>query len=80
MKKLKFSLIAVAAILLIAFVVWPVKRQCPNGPCTTAPDAQGLVRTYYEVQPLGAVVLEDVTGQHVAVAYSSGYDNKKYRG
>lgn len=78
MKYLKASLIAVVAILVIAFAVWPVKRQCPNGPCTTAPDAQGLVRTYYEVQPLGAVVIEDLTGQHVAVAYSSGYDNKKY--
>ncbi|OBI81590.1 hypothetical protein [Mycobacterium asiaticum] len=79
MKHLKVILIVVATALLITFVVWPVKKQCPNGPCTTAPDAQGLVRTYYEVQPLGAVVIEDVTGQHVAVAYSSGYDNKKYR-
>jgi len=62
----------VAVLLLIAVLAVPTKVVCPNGPCSTAPDAQGNVHRYYEVKPLGVTLLEEVTGLRVSIHYSSG--------
>ncbi|MCV7098112.1 hypothetical protein [Mycobacterium kubicae] len=72
MRKLKLLLLGFAVIVVIALLAWPVKNVCPKGPCGTAPDAQGYVHRYYEVQPLGAVAIETITNQHLPLSYSSG--------
>ncbi|OBJ52391.1 hypothetical protein [Mycobacterium sp. 1423905.2] len=80
MGKLKPLLFGLVVIAVIVFIAWPVKKTCPNGPCGGAPDAQGNVHRYYEVQPLGAVVIETVTDQHVPVSYHSGYEDQRASG
>ncbi len=72
MRKLRAVLIASAAVLGIALLAWPVKEVCPNGPCTTAPDAQGSVHRYYEVKPLAAAVIDTVAGKSLPLRYTSG--------
>lgn len=57
-----------------AVLVVPVKVLCPNGPCSTAPDAQGNVHRYYEMKPLGADLVEQVTGLRIPIHYGSGVD------
>lgn len=69
----------IAVALLIAVLVAPAKVTCPNGPCTTAPDAQGNVHRYYEMKPLGAALIEEVTGLRVPIHYSSGVDTESLR-
>ncbi len=46
-------------LLLIAALALPIKQTCgnPRYSCATAPDAQGYVHYYYEVQPLGVVLI-----------------------
>jgi hypothetical protein len=68
----KFVLGGIAVAMVIALLAWPVKEVCPNGPCTTAPDADGHVHRYYEVEPLGAIVLETITGKSLPLRYSTG--------
>ncbi|ODR26774.1 hypothetical protein [Mycolicibacterium porcinum] len=69
----------IAVVLLIAVLVAPTKVTCPNGPCTTAPDAQGNVHRYYEMKPLGAALIEEVTGLRVPIHYSSGVDTESLK-
>nr|WP_286151310.1 MULTISPECIES: hypothetical protein [unclassified Mycobacterium] len=64
----------ITVALLIAGLAVPTKVICPNGPCTTAPDAQGKVHRYYEMKPLGAMLIEEVTGFPVTIHYESGQD------
>jgi len=72
MNKVKLALIGVAVVLLIALFAWPVKFACPRGPCTTAPDADGYVHRYYEVEPLGPAIIEKIIGTNFGIYYSSG--------
>ncbi len=72
MRRLRTVLVATAAVVLIALLAWPVKEVCPNGPCSTAPDAQGYVHRYYEVKPLAAVVIDTVSGKGCPLRYASG--------
>lgn len=63
----------VVAVLIVVLAV-PTKVVCPNGPCSTAPDAQGNVHRYYEMKPLGAKLVEEVTGFPIPIHYTSGRD------
>lgn len=69
----------IAVALLIAVLAVPAKVTCPNGPCTTAPDAQGNVHRYYEMKPLGAALVEEVTGFRVPIHYASGVDTESLK-
>ena len=64
----------VVVALLIVLLAWPVTQRCgnPRYSCATAPDAQGFVHYYYEVQPLGVVIVNTVVGSDIRIHYSSG--------
>ncbi|ORB59436.1 hypothetical protein BST43_07085 [Mycobacteroides saopaulense] len=64
----------ITGALLIAVLAAPIRVVCPNGPCSTAPDTQGNVHRYYELKPLGAMLIEEVTGVPVTIHYASGQD------
>lgn len=66
----------VAGLLLIAVLAVPTKVVCPNGPCSTAPDAQGNVHRYYQMKPLGATLFEQTTYLRVPIHYTSGMDTE----
>jgi hypothetical protein len=74
LSKTKLALIGIAAVLLIGLLAWPIRIVCPNGPCTTAPYPDGYVRRYYEIQPLGAPLVEIFMGKNFHVRYSSGIE------
>ncbi|MEU9809261.1 hypothetical protein [Mycobacterium sp. NPDC050853] len=69
----------IAAALLVAVLAVPTKVICPNGPCSTAPDAQDRVHRYYEMKPLGATLIEEVTGLPIPLHYESGVDIKSLK-
>ncbi len=69
----------VAGLLLIAVLAVPTKVVCPNGPCSTAPDARGDVHRYYEMKPLGAILFEEVTELRIPIRYSSGMDTESLK-
>jgi hypothetical protein len=66
-------------LLLIAALALPIKQRCgdPRHSCATAPDAQGYVHYYYEVQPLGVVLINSLTDADIRLHYSSGEDRVK---
>jgi len=66
--------IVVAVLVLITVLAAPTKVVCPNGPCSTAPDAQGNVHRYYQIKPLAATLFEEVTGLRMPIHYTSGVD------
>ena len=72
MGKTKLILLGIAGAVLIGVLAWPVKTVCPNGPCTSAPDADGYVHRYYEIQPLGTALIASVTNRNLPLHYSSG--------
>ena len=65
-----------AALLVIIVLALPIKQRCgvPGYACATAPDAQGNVHYYYEVEPLGAALIESLTGSNFPLYYTSGED------
>lgn len=69
----------VVVALLVAVLAVPTKVICPNGPCITAPDAQGNVHRYYEMKPLGVTLVEEVTGLRIAIRYTSGRDTESLK-
>jgi hypothetical protein len=77
--KAKLAVAVVAAALPIGLLSWPIKYVCPMGPCSTAPDADGYVHRNYEVQPLGAPLIEMVMGKDFHIRYSSGVEKDRDR-
>lgn len=69
-----FAIAVTVVVVVLALLAVPVKSVCPNGPCSSAPDAQGNVHLYYETAPLGVLVIERVTGLHLPIRYDSGQD------
>src|ERR1700744_3177144 len=63
LSKTQLAVVGIAAVLLIGLLSWPIKYVCPNGPCTSAPVADGYVHRYYEIQPLGAPLIESIVGK-----------------
>ncbi len=70
------AITGIVVALLIAALAVPTKVICPNGPCSTAPDAQGNVHRYYEMKPLGATLVEEATGFRIPIHYTSGRDTE----
>ncbi len=64
-------LMAVALIAALAPVAVPCGS--PYVTCMPAPDAEGYVDVYYEVEPLAVLLLETVTRAYMPLAYFSGH-------
>jgi hypothetical protein len=60
------------------FVIWPVRVTCgtPEATCRTAPDAQGVSFVYYEIEPLGVMLIEQVTRSNIPIYYTAGIDSQ----
>lgn len=69
----------VVSLLVVGVLSVPAKVICPNGPCSTAPDAHGNVHRYYQMKPLGAALFEKVTGLRIPIHYTSGIDAQTLR-
>lgn len=72
MSSITRGLTAIAVVVFLAAIFAPITRVCPNGPCSTAPDADGYVQRYYEVKPIAAGWLETISGRRWTVRYGSG--------
>lgn len=64
----------VAVVLVMAALAMPIKQRCgaPGRSCATAVDSHGNVHYFYEVEPLGILVLEHILGRNILVYYTSG--------
>ncbi len=85
--------VGIAVVLVIGVLAVPIKQRCgaPGYVCATAPDAQGNIHYYYEIEPLGILLIEyeieplgvlfteNVTGSNVPFYYTSGEDLVKVR-
>ncbi len=77
LSKTKLAVVGIAVGLLIGLLSWPIKYVCPNGPCTSAPDADGYVHRYYEIQPFGASVIESIVDDRWPLRYSAGVEKDR---
>jgi hypothetical protein len=78
MKKLKKIILII--ILLFGILLIPIKVSC-GGPfftCATPPDENGLVSTFYEVEPLGIYIFELIFGTDGVIKYHRVEVNKPY--
>jgi hypothetical protein len=71
------AIAVIVATVFAAAIFAPITRMCPNGPCATAPDADGYVQRYYEVKPIAGAWLETVSGKHLTLRYGSGVQKDK---
>lgn len=78
MSKVKLVLLAAVVVLIIGLLAWPIKDVCPKGPCTTGPDSNGYVSRYYEVKPIGAALIETITGKNLPLRYTSGSEKNAH--
>jgi hypothetical protein len=80
LSKTKLAVVGIAVVLLIGLLSWPIKYVCPRGPCSTAPDADGYIHRihrYYEIQPLGAPLIEMIMGKNFQLRYSAGVEKDR---
>ncbi len=70
-----------AGALLVAALAFPVKTTCgaTNYACATAPDEQGKIAYYYEIEPLAARMLDTLLQTNTRIAYTSGHDHVSVR-
>lgn len=73
MTRRRFAITLTVVVVVFALLAVPVKSICPYGPCSSAPDAQGVHR-YYETAPFGVLLIEAVSGVHLPIRYDSGED------
>ncbi len=61
--------------LLVLVGLFPVSVTCgaPTATCMPAPDPQGYVSVYYEVEPLVVALLETVLPVNLPLKYHSGH-------
>jgi hypothetical protein len=63
-------------LFLIALALLPVPVRCGTAAlgymCMPAPDADGFIHVYYEIEPLAIAALELATGTRIPVYYSAG--------
>lgn len=73
--------VGTAAVLVVATLAMPIKQRCgaPGQTCATAVDARGNVHYYYEVEPFGIFLIENVTGTNITLYYNSGEEIEKAR-
>jgi hypothetical protein len=74
-------LVGVAVVLVIAVLAVPIKQKCgvPGYTCATAPDAQGNVTYYFEIEPLGVNLIERLSSSNFPFYYTSGDELVKVR-
>jgi hypothetical protein len=74
-------LVGVAVVLVIVVLAVPIKQRCgvPGYRCATAPDAQGNVSYYFEIEPLGVKLIESLSGSNFAFYYTAGDELVKVR-
>lgn len=75
----KKRLLILAVIIIFAFILLiPTKSTChfPGESCTTAPNANGKVLTYFENIPVGIFLIESLTKTDTGIKYSSDYDSQ----
>ena len=62
-------------ILLVLVGLSPISVPCgaPTAACMPAPDAQGFVSVYYEVEPIVVALLETMLPVNLSLKYYSGY-------
>ena len=75
-------LLTVAAVALVCVVLaLPVKQSCgaPARKCATTLDRDGNLRYYYEIEPLGVVIIEHLLGSNISIYYTSGVEGVKVR-
>jgi hypothetical protein len=53
------------------------QARVPEGPCSSAPDADGYIHRYYEIQPLGAALIEPFVGKNFRLCYSAGVEKDR---
>ncbi|MCB0926874.1 MAG: hypothetical protein U0R77_08500 [Mycolicibacterium insubricum] len=65
----------VAVVAVVGVLAIPVHERCGGAGrvCATAPDDQGFIHYYYEVQPVLTVLVDQFTG-HKPLVYSSGVE------
>jgi len=80
-QKLALLLVVLCLCCCGSALFFPVKIPCGKigYTCLRAPNSQGFVSRYYEVEPLGVTVIETVLGTNLRIAYSTGYDEYKLR-
>ncbi|OBK28464.1 hypothetical protein A5634_20510 [Mycobacterium asiaticum] len=73
--------IAISVLLVMAALAIPIKQRCgaPGRTCATAVDANGDVHYYYEVEPLGIFLIENMIGSDIPLFYTSGEEIVKVR-
>ncbi len=66
-------------LLLLLGALFPVVVPCGalGYTCMPAPDPQGYVQLYYEVEPLTVVLLEGILQHDLPLAYFHGYMQKQ---
>ncbi len=66
----------IAVVLVVAALAMPIKQRCgaPGRTCATALDAHGNLHYFYEVEPLGVFIVENVIGSNVPLYYTWGED------
>lgn len=74
MNRVRLVVGVVVALVIIGVLALPIKDECgaADYACATAPDARGYVHYYYEVKPLGAVLIEFATHSRFPFHYTSG--------
>ena len=64
-------LILLAAVVVVALFPVPVSCGAPGMTCMPAPDDQGYVEVYYEVEPLAVALVEGVLRMDLPLMYAS---------
>jgi hypothetical protein len=80
MNRVRLFVGIVVALVIIGVLAFPIKDRCgaADYACATAPDARGYVHYYYEVKPLGAVLIEFATHSKFPFHYTSGAEKVHY--
>lgn len=73
--------IGVSVLLVLAALAMPIKQRCgaPGRSCATTVDANGDVHYYYEVEPLGVLLFENMMGSNIPLYYTSGEEIVRVR-
>lgn len=71
-------IITLALIVTLMFVIWPVRVTCgaPGATCAIPPTDQSGSLVYYEIEPLGVMLIEMVTRSNIPIYYTAGIDSQ----
>ena len=72
-----FLLILLAAVVVVALFPVPVSCGAPGRTCMSAPDDQGYVSVYYEVEPLAVALVEGMLRMDLPLKYAHGFSHER---